>query len=64
MWLSREQGFDCVIECTGRLEGWQQSEGIRRESIRFERMQKPIYELDPATMTMMRRRYAIAEGQG
>lgn len=52
---------DAMLDAAGTLivaemDGWQESIGIKYEIDRFERAGKPIFMLDPATLTLRRRR--------
>ena len=63
IWMPLEERMcaACDVLIVAKLEGWFESLGIRREVIRFEQARKPIYEYDPVTQSMLRRRYAVAE---
>ena len=43
------------ILIVAHMEGWQESAGLRFEVDHFERAHKPIYDLNPATLTMTKR---------
>jgi hypothetical protein len=39
-----------------RMEGWQRSDGVRKEVAFFEAAHKPIFDCDPITLVMTRRK--------
>jgi nucleoside 2-deoxyribosyltransferase len=45
----------CSVLIVAHMEGFENSSGIAREVDFFERRKKPIYDLEPSTMTMVRR---------
>ena len=63
IWMPLEERMcaACDVLIVGKLSGWIRSQGIRREVIRFEQARKPIWEVDPISLAMVRRRYAVAE---
>lgn len=46
----------CNVLIVVHLEGWQESDGMREEIEFFERNHKPIYDCDPLTLRMTRRK--------
>lgn len=38
------------------MDGWRESRGVTHEIETFERTKRPIFDLDPATMTLKRRK--------
>ncbi len=46
----------CDTLIVAHLPGWQDSKGVAFEVEYFEKAQKPIFDLDPATLCMERRR--------
>lgn len=56
-WLAIDQAMmsRCDTLIVAHLQSWGQSEGIKREIEFFEQANKPIYDLDPFTLTMTRR---------
>lgn len=45
----------CDTLLVAHMDGWEQSSGIRHEVETFERHRKPIFDLDPQTLAMVRR---------
>lgn len=45
----------CKALIVVHLDGWDQSEGIKREVAYFEKIRRPIYDCDPVTLTLTRR---------
>jgi hypothetical protein len=45
----------CDILIVVQMEGWQRSDGVRREIAFFEATHKPIFDCDPITLVMTRR---------
>jgi len=43
------------ILIVAHMDGWQESKGVAHEIEFFEKRGKPIYDLDPVTMTMAKR---------
>lgn len=43
-----------------QMDGWRNSEGLRDEIAHFERHHRPIYDLDPPSLIMTRRRVSEA----
>src|SRR5262245_36645977 len=58
LWLPLEERMcaACDVLLVAHLAGWRESDGIAREVERFADAGKPIYDLDPATLRMTRRR--------
>lgn len=50
----------CDVLIVAHLEGWADSKGIAEEVRAFEAAGKPIFDLDPATMAMTRRKREAA----
>lgn len=46
----------CEVLIVAHMEGWEQSSGIAHEIEVFERSGRPIFDLDPQTLTMVQRR--------
>lgn len=45
----------CDVLIVARMEGWDKSAGVAHEIEVFERARKPIYDLEPESLTMIRR---------
>lgn len=62
IWLPSHQAMlakaDVLI--VARMKGWEASKGIAHEIRYFERAKKPIYDLDPLTLSMKRREAVAA----
>jgi hypothetical protein len=44
---------DCLI--VAHMEGWDTSDGVKSEIEYFKKMDKPIFDLDPITLSMTKR---------
>jgi hypothetical protein len=44
---------DCLI--VAHMEGWDTSDGVKSEIEYFKKMDKPIFDLDPVTLSMTKR---------
>jgi hypothetical protein len=51
-WMAINQGMldRCDVLLVAHLDGWKESKGIAIEVAEFERMGKPIFDLDPVTL--------------
>lgn len=62
IWLPFDEAMmtasDVLI--VARMKGWDQSKGIAHEIQFFERAGKPIFDLDPITLTMRKRKAEAA----
>lgn len=58
IWVPLEERMcaACDVLIVARLEGWAESAGVNRESERFERAGKHIFDLNPRTFLMISRR--------
>jgi hypothetical protein len=58
IWLPFDEAMmercDCLF--VAHMDGWQESKGIAHEIAFFEQSGKPIYDLNPATGTVIKRR--------
>ena len=50
----------CDALIVAHVDGWQESKGIAHEVAFFEKADKPIFDLDPNSLKMIRRRDASA----
>jgi len=59
IWLPYDKAMMDVCECliVAHLQGWEESYGIAEEVKIFEAARKPIFDLDPVSMIMTRRRH-------
>ncbi len=57
IWMPFDQAMmdRCDVLIVARMDGWDQSKGIAMEIAAFEKAGKPIFDLDPRTLTMTRR---------
>jgi nucleoside 2-deoxyribosyltransferase len=58
LWMPLDQAMmeRCDVLIVAHLDGWECSKGIAIEVAFFEKAGKPIFDLDPQTLTMTRRR--------
>jgi nucleoside 2-deoxyribosyltransferase len=58
IWLPFDEAMmeRCDTLIVAHLDGWDQSRGIAHEVAFFERAGKPIFDLDPGTLVMVRRK--------
>jgi hypothetical protein len=65
LWLPIEERMcaACDVLIVAHLDGWAESDGVDREVSRFVAALKPIYDLDPPSMTMARRPDAMRTGE-
>lgn len=65
IWLPFNEPFlrVCDTLLVAHMEGWEDSYGIKIEIEFFEKANKPIYDLDPATLMMTRRKSADTQSQ-
>lgn len=61
--LNRRMLDVCARLIVAQMDGWLASNGMLDEILFFERMHKPIFDLDPQTMVMKRRRETSAEAK-
>lgn len=56
-WLDFAELFmdRCDVLIVAHMTGWKDSDGIKYETEYFKRKGKPIFDLDPETMKMVRR---------
>ena len=59
-WLDFDQAMlhACRTLIVAHMEGWQESTGIAHEIEFFEKRHRPIFDLDPRTLAMVRRKAA------
>lgn len=57
IWLPFDEAMmhAASVLVVAHMEGWKESDGIAHEIAFFARRSKPIFDLDPATLTMTRR---------
>jgi hypothetical protein len=53
--INRTMLGTCATLIVAEMDGWQESTGIFEEILTFEALHKPIYMLNPHTLTMIRR---------
>lgn len=58
IWLPFDEAMMIAADVliVARMDGWSESRGIAHEIQFFEESHKPIFDLDPATLLMVRRR--------
>jgi hypothetical protein len=54
--LNEEMLHVCAVLVVAQMDGWTESDGVREEIDYFELHHKPIYDLDPASLLMERRK--------
>lgn len=61
LWLPFDEAMldACGVLIVANMDGWQDSKGIAHEIMFFARRNKPIFDLDVATMTMTRRKSVL-----
>lgn len=60
IWLPFDEAMmgKADVLVVAHMEGWESSKGIAHEVAYFTRANKPIYDLDPQTLSMQRRKAA------
>jgi hypothetical protein len=62
IWLPFDEAMMAAADVliVARMEGWRESKGIAHEVEFFERAGKPIFDLDPGSLILMRRRAEVS----
>ena len=66
IWLPLDEAMmnACSVLIVAHMEGWQESYGVAEEIKFFEAAGKPIFDLDPKTLVMTRRKRLVYEVVG
>lgn len=66
IWMPFDEAMMSVAQVliVAHMQGWEESYGIAEEVRFFEKAGKPIFDLDPETFMMVRRRDEPAEARG
>jgi hypothetical protein len=62
MRLSRVMADRCDVLLVAHMAGWESSKGMAIEIAEFEKAGKPIFDVDPQTLTMTRRGITCLSG--